>query len=97
MRRLAELEQQRQFDEKRHLELLALEHENLEAERVCQADQRGSASRQERARCFREREMYRKLKEAPPFPKMTETADVELYVSGFEHCMQNLQITNNNG
>ena len=89
--RLAELEQQRQIEEKRHLELLALEREKLEAERVRQAE-RDSAKRQEEARRLREREMDRKLKEAPPFPRMTETADVELYVSDFEHHMQDLEI-----
>ena len=91
--RLAELEQQRQIEEKRHLESLALEREKLEAERVRQAE-RDSAKRQEEARCLRKREMDRKLKEAPPFPRMTETADVELYVSDFEHHMQDLEIPN---
>ena len=89
--RLAELEQQWQIEEKRHLKLLALEREKIEAERVRQAE-RDSAKRQEEARRLREREMDRKLKEAPPFPRMTETADVELYVSDFEHYMQDLEI-----
>ena len=89
--RLAELEKQRESEEKRHLELLAFEREKLDTECRHQAE-REAARRKEEARRLKERELDRKLREAPPFPRMTETVDMELYMSDFEHHMQDLEI-----
>ena len=89
--RLAELEKQRQLEEKRHLEFIALEKEKLQAESRRQAE-RDTARRQEEARRLKERELDRKLREAPSFPRMTETVDMELYISDFEHHMKDLEI-----
>ena len=66
--RLAELVKQRESEEKRHLKLLAFEREKLDTECRHQAE-REAARRKEEARRLKERELDRKLREAPPFPR----------------------------
>ena len=75
----------------KHLELLELEKQKLQAETRRQ-EEREKSRREEDARRQHERELDRKLREAPPLKRMSESTDAELFLAEFEARMTDLEI-----
>ena len=90
-RRAQEDERHRQDDERRHQDLLQLQRERLNQEAALEKSRREAQSRQEEQR-KRDKELERKLRETPPLPKMTEDADMEMFLADFEEHMADLEV-----
>ena len=86
-----EMERRRQDDNQRHQELMELQHRRLQQEQQAEEARRTAAARQEEQR-KKDREIDRKLREAPQLPKMSGDTDVEIFLADFEMQMKDLEI-----
>ena len=78
-----EMERRHQDDDRCHQELMELQHRRLQQEQPAEEARRTAAARQEEQR-KRNREIDRKLREAPQLPKMSGDTDVEIFLADFE-------------
>ncbi len=78
--RLFKMEKQRKQEEKRHLELLEVHKDKLQAETRLLAE-REKNKRVEEARHLRERELDRKLRELPPLKSLLMLAEFKAHMA----------------
>ena len=70
---------------------MELQHRRLQQEQQAEEARRTAAARQEEQR-KNDREIDRKLREAPQLPKMSGDTDVEIFLADFEMQMKDLEI-----